>query len=610
MAYTASKEGAVPGRVYWLAVVVGLFMLWLLYNAWYLQIVKGDDYLELSDNNRLRAVGIPPLRGLIYDRNGTLLVHNTLSLSLYVVLEDMPKRIAVLDRLAQLIGMDRNEMERRITHKKRVPYQNIKVKSGLSMGEIARVEGHRLELPGVKIEPEFKRTTVYGSMAAHLLGYVGEISSDDLKLEKYAGAKQGDMIGKYGIEQMYDRLIQGSSGRKEIEVDALGQELRQLKVVQPVRGKDLYLTLHWPLQQAAEKALGDRAGAIIAMNPRSGEVLAMVSHPAFDPTLLSSGAAAWDDLVQDKRRPLINRAIQGQYPPGSVFKIVMSTALLEDGTASPLDTVDCPGSFPFGNRVFRDWKEEGHGMVALHRALVESCDVYFYKMGRRLKIDTISEYAHRFGLGEPTGIDLGAEKIGLIPSRQWKRSVLKQPWYPGETLSVAIGQGYVSVTPLQMVRMISAVANNGVRYPARLLHRVYDPQTKTTDKLTPPPGQSLNLSPHTLRTIRDALTGVVSEPSGTAFRSQSQMVSMAGKTGTAQVIAMRAGESRDTPPKINDHAWFVAYAPSEAPTIAVAVLVEHGGHGGSAAAPLARSVVEQYFRGGGPTPLKRGVPST
>src|SRR5581483_217718 len=587
------------GRIYWLFAVIVVASLLLLLRAWHLQVVNGKYYLELSENNRLRFVETPPPRGRIFDRNGALLVNNVPSFNLYVVLEDMPEPKPVLRRLAEMIQMTPEEISRRLALKREDPYAPIKIKDDLSMKEVAVVEGHTLELPGVKIEAEFKRNAIYGPLAAHLLGYVGEISQGQMESGNYANVKRGGIIGQYGIEQTYDAMIRGKPGQKNIEVDALGHERRVLKVMEPVQGDDIFLSLDLNVQKAAEEALGPHPGAIVALDPHTGEVLAMVSHPAFNPNVISKGASSevWEALLKDEKRPLTNRVIHGQYPPGSTFKIVMGAAILETKTATPASRVECRGFLHFGNRNFRDWKKGGHSSVDLHRALVESCDVYFYEMGNRLGIDVISKYSNLFGLGQPTGIALASEKGGLIPSTEWKRRVRKESWFPGETLSVSIGQGYVSATPLQLATMIGAVAGDGVWHAPQLLKKTRNYETGEVNEVKLPEGRRLPISEETLQTIRDALEGVVSDPHGTASKAQSKLVTMGGKTGTAQVIAMKADSQRaaSSSEEFNDHAWFVAFAPVEDPKVAVTVLVENGGHGGATAAPLARSVVEAYL---------------
>jgi penicillin-binding protein 2 len=560
-----------------------------------MQAVQGRYYSELSETNRMRVVPIRAPRGLIYDRSGNLLINNVPGFNLYLVLEDMPsdQREAVIRQLAAYLGISFEEITRRIPQHYDL-YAPIKIKEDLTFREVAMIEAHRLELPGVKIEPEVKRNAIYGTLAAHLLGYVGEIFSSQLESEAFPGLKQGEIVGQYGVEKSFDAQIRGVRGQKSIEVDALGHEVRVVKTVEPTPGNDLYLTLDLEVQKASEQALGPQAGAIVAVDPNNGELLAMASHPAFDPNLLLSrmSVSDWENLIKDPGHPLNNRVIQGQYPPGSTFKIVMAAAGLETKTVSLDDPVFCRGGMPFGNRVFRDWKRGGHGWVSLHRAVVESCDVYFYDLGNRLGIDTIASFSRLFGLGTPTGIDLSSEKSGLIPSTEWKAKTRGERWYPGETLSVSIGQSYVTVTPMQLASMVSA-ATTGLHYRPQILREIRE---STTGRVEPSPaseGRSLSVSKRTLEAIRAALAGVVADPHGTGAAARSKLVSIGGKTGTAQVISDRPGLQKEDHQE--DHAWFVSFAPVDKPKIVVVVLVEHGGHGGAAAAPLAKQVIEAYM---------------
>ncbi len=589
-------------NIYWFfAILIGGLSL-LLLRAWDLQVTSGQHYLRLSENNRLRIIETPPPRGRIYDRHGSLLVNNVPSFNLYLVLGDMQNREDVLNHLTQIIRLSPDKISDQIRMRKNAdPYRPIKIKEDLSMEEVAIIESHGLELPGVKIEAEFKRDAVFGTLAAHLFGYVGEVTLDQLSQEKYKDVRGGTIIGQYGVEESFDSTLRGTPGEKKIEVDALGHERQVIQEKLPLRGDDIFLTLDLHVQKEAEAALSNRPGAIVALDPSNGDVLAMVSHPAFNPNLMSRGVSsnAWQALLKDKERPLTNRVIHGQYPPGSTFKIVMSAAILETETASVSDTIECRGSIRFGKRSFKDWKKWGHGTVDLRRSLVESCDIYYYEMGRALGVDNISRFSHLFGLGEPTGIDLAYEKGGLIPNKAWKQKRFNEPWYPGETLSVSIGQGFVTATPLQLAAMMGAVADKGVWHTPRLLKKTRDYETDAFTEIAPLSGRDLEISGETLTAIRNALEGVVSERHGTASKSQSEYVSIAGKTGTAQVVGREVAESdeneEDIPAILQDHAWFVAFSPVENPEIAVVVLVEHGGHGGSVAAPLARRVIESYF---------------
>jgi len=576
--------------------LIALGLSLLLMRAWYLQIVQGEYYLELSENNRLRVVETPPPRGRIYDRNGAVLVNNPPSNNLYVVPADMPEPEEVIARISKVIGISPEEISNRLKRNKRDPYLPVRIKEDLTMKEVARIEGHRLDLPGVNIQSEFKREAVYGTLAAHLIGYVGEVTQKQLTSGKYENARGGSIIGQYGVEQSFDAILRGTRGQKRIEVDALGHERSVVKVTPPLQGDDIFLTLDLNVQRVAEEALAERRGAIVAMDPRNGEILAMVSHPTFNPNMISKGISskAWKVLIEDANRPLTNRVIHGQYPPGSIYKIVMAAAVLESKTASVMDKITCKGFVRFADRTYRDWKLNGHGQVDLHRSLVESCDVYYYEMGLKLGVDTISQFSYIFGLGRPTGIGLAYEKGGLIPTSEWKKRVYKERWFPGETLSISIGQGFVLTTPLQLVSMISAIAADGVMYPPQILKKIGSHSTQSFETVSSRKGRRLPIASKTIRAIQSALAGVVSDPKGTAKASRSKLVSMGGKTGTAQVVA-RPEDDSELPDHLNDHAWFVAYAPVEDPKIAVVVLVENGGHGGSIAAPLARKIIEAYL---------------
>jgi penicillin-binding protein 2 len=491
------------------------------------------------------------------------------------------------------VGLDEELVRKKLSAKgnKLLPR---KIKDRLSLREATLVESHRFELPGVMIQVESQRNYPAGVTAAHLLGYVGEISGDQLDRAESDDLHQGSIVGQYGVEKSFDRYLRGRAGEKSVEVDALGHEKRAAVVEKPRAGDDLYLTIDLRLQEVAERLLGAESGAIVALDPRSGDVVAMASRPGFDPNVLSRELTAkqWADIVQDEGRPLNNRATQGQYPPGSTFKIVMAAAALETNTVSPSSTVRCTGGYQFGNRLYHDWKADGHGFIELHRALVHSCDVYFYTVGQRMGIDTIATYATQFGLGKETGVELPSERVGIVPSTAWKQKAKGQVWLPGETISASIGQGYVTVTPLQMASLMGTVANKGVLFRPRLVRAVMDRTTAQLQELPAVPKGKVDIKPDTLALIRNALAGVVTE--GTATRAKSALVSIAGKTGTAQTAALRTGPEKDIPKKLRDHAWFVAFAPVESPTIAVAVLAEHMGHGGSAAAPLAKELIEAY----------------
>jgi penicillin-binding protein 2 len=461
------------------------------------------------------------------------------------------------------------------------------------------VETHQFDLPGVELRISPRRNYPQNGTAAHLLGYVGEISPEQLKDLKEKGYGLGDEIGQSGMEKKWEKFLRSRRGGQQVEVDALGRPVRILLERQPVPGKSAFLTLDRDLQETAYRALKGKEGAIVVMEVRSGAILALVSTPAFNPNAFANGMTRkeWRVLAQDEMNPLNNKATRGKYPPGSTFKIVVAIAALEEDLIQPETRIFDPGYFAVGNRKFRGWKKGGHGWVDLHKAIVQSSDVYFYGLGQQLGIDRIARYARTVGLGEKTGVALDGEKDGLIPDSVWKKNRIGQPWFPGDTPSAAIGQGYVSVTPLQMANLMTTIANGGTLYRPWFVRKVESADGTLIQEYGPQKIRTVPMKDSTLVHIRRALRDVVNSRSGTGGKARSGMVGIAGKTGTAQVVAMRNGsvKSEELPYVIRDHAWFVAYAPVEQPEIALAVLVEHGGHGGSAAAPLAKTLIEKYF---------------
>jgi penicillin-binding protein 2 len=590
-----SEFGDLHRRLFILRVGLLLVVALLGLRLWHLQIHEGPYYRDLSENNRTRLVLLEPARGLIYDRHGVLLANNVPSFSLYVMLEDVKDREFLIQQLTDLLGLDPALVRKKMTAKgsKLIPR---KIKDRMTLRDATLVESHRLDMPGVMIQVESQRNYPGGVTAAHLLGYVGEISADQLEKPEFLDLHQGSIVGQYGVEKSYDRHMRGMAGQKSVEVDALGHEKKASVVERPQAGNDLYLTIDVRLQKVAEDLLGEEQGAIVALDPNSGDILAMASRPGFDPNVLSRELTTkqWVEIVQDEGRPLNNRASQGQYPPGSTFKIPMAVAALETKTMSPSSTVFCNGGYQFGKRLYHDWKASGHGYVDLHNALVHSCDVYFYTIGQRMGIDVMAEFGKDFGLGKATGVELPSERSGIMPSTAWKQKAKNEQWLPGETISAAIGQGYVTVTPLQMASLVGTVANDGVNYRPRLVQAVMDRTSGNLQELPAVPRGKINAKPETFRVIKDALADVVTK--GTATKAKSSVVTIGGKTGTAQVAALRTGPEENIPKKFRDHAWFVAFAPVESPKIAVAVLAEHMGHGGATAAPLAKEVIETYMK--------------
>lgn len=584
-------------RAFLTVALVGFLVLGL--RLWHLQIISGEEFSRLSKHNRIRIREIPASRGMILDQRGRILVDNRPSFEVLLVPEDIVDIEKTAESLHRILDITPEEVKRKVEiDNHRPPFKPVRIQSDINRLHLALLESHKLDLPGLIVDVAPRRAYTYGTMASHLLGHLGEIDSRELTQNQFNNYHMGDLIGKYGVEQKWERFLKGIDGGRQVEVDASGRELKVLQRVEPHPGNNVYLTIDLELQNTCEHLIREKEGVIVAMNPRNGHILAMVSHPPFDPSLFAGGInhSDWEVLIQNPFHPLQNRAIQGQYAPGSVFKIITMAAGLEEGVISPQEVLHCRGSYRFGNRYYRCWRKGGHGKVKLHRALVESCDVFFYQVGQRLGIDTLAKYAKGFGLGKSTGITLRDEKPGLIPSSEWKKKAYGEVWYGGETLSCAIGQGFVLVTPLQLLNLISSISNGGMLYRPQIVERIERTNGKVLKSYPPAPIGKIPLCRENLQLIQRALYGVVNEPHGTGRIARIKGVDLAGKTGTAQVISLREDvKDEDVPHEYRDHAWFVAYAPVENPIISVAVLVEHGGHGASAAAPLAREVMKKYF---------------
>jgi penicillin-binding protein 2 len=538
---------------------------------------------------------------LILDRNGVILVDNYPSYELTVIREDVDDLEELIGELARLLHKSRTEMEAAFDGIRRRPaFKPFLVFKDLTWKDLVTIETHRFELPGVMITVKPRRRYLHDGLAAHVIGYLGEVTAAQLDREAYSDHRMGDLAGQYGLEMELERHLHGRRGRRLVEVDASGRVLNVIKNIDPEPGDNVYLTLDARLQEVAQTALGDQVGAAVALDPNTGEVLVLASAPTFNQSDFVQGISPekWRALVDNPFHPLENRAISGQYPPGSTFKIVSAAAALEEEVVTPQSIIYCPGHYPFGNRVFHCWKKGGHGGVDLHRSLKESCDVYYYDVGRRLGIDRLADYSRRFGLGSRTGVGLSSEKAGLVPTKDWKMRRFKNPWMQGETLSVVIGQGYNLATPLQMAQVVSVVANGGVLYRPQLVEKIASAGGEIIQGYQPEKIRELDLEPQTLDLIKKALVGVVNEPGGTGRRARVEGVTVGGKTGTSQVVALkkfRHVPEKDLPYKYRDHAWFVAFAPAEKPEIAVAVVLEHAGHGGSAAAPVAQKILDAFF---------------
>ncbi len=580
--------------------VLAAFAL-LMTRLIYLQLVEGKEYRRLSEINSIRLHDIDAPRGLIFDRHSQMLVDNRPSFDLHIILKDAKPLGETLENLGRLMGETPEYLQDRIKNsKRRGAYKPILLKEDIGRDTLAAIEVHKYELPGVVVRILPRRHYLFGQLGAHLIGYVGEINQEELQRKGYADLKAGDFIGKFGIENSYEGTLRGKRGGRQVEVNANGQVVRILNTVEAQAGNDIVLTIDKTLQETAEQLLVERAGAVVAVDPQNGEILAMASNPTFDSNMFVVGMSheQWNALISNPFRPLENKAIQAEYPPASTYKIITAMAGLEEGVIDAGTTFFCPGHYRYGNRVYRCWKRVGHGEVDVVKALRESCDVYFYQVGEALGVDRLAWYAKACGLGDLSGIKLNQESKGLIPTAAWKRKRTGESWQGGETLSVAIGQGFDLVTPLQMAALAAAVGNGGTRFKPQLLKKMPNNDNLVSTVNQPEVAGQLPASADTLALIHKGLWEVVNDRHGTAWASRLKGAEFSGKTGTAQVVGLPPVGSQDEV-LLNelhkDHAWFVAYAPSQNPRIAVAVMVEHGEHGSSAAAPIAREIIRTYL---------------
>jgi len=593
--------GAFRKRFKIVFVVVAIMISFLIIRMWHLQVFRGDELRQKSENNSVRLRKIKPLRGLILDTNGQVLVDNQPSFDIIFV----PNRSRNIDNVAYKL---KNLLAARsLAFNSEIPFLGkkgwfppVKLDKNISVEKLAVVETHASDLPGVTVEVVPVRKYLSGEMTAHIIGYTGEISPEELKKDTTGSLGIGDIIGKDGLEKYLDEYIKGKSGAEQVEVNVLGKEIKVIGKIEPVSGYNAVLTIDSSLQKVAWDALKDKAGAVAVIDPRNGAVLALVSTPSFDPNLFNGGISFddWEKLSTDPSHPMGNRAISGQYPPGSTYKLFVAAAALEEGIITPDTSFTCNGSFTLGNRTYKCWNKKGHGRISLHRAIVESCDVYFYNVGKLVGVDKIAEYAYAFGLGRATGIDLPREKNGLIPTSEWKLSRFKEIWQLGETISISIGQGFDLVTPIQLVNAYAALANGGTIYKPRIVKRIETADGRILKTFEPEPKSTLPLSKETMDILTHALWGVVNENGGTGQALRRKEADVCGKTGTAQVVGLPDNENarkRIISAKFRDHALFVCFAPYKNPEIAIAVIAENAGHGGSAAAPIARKITDAYF---------------
>jgi len=592
-------------RVVAALVIMALALLGLIGRMFYLQVVQHELYTTESEDNRVKIVALPPNRGLIFDRNGVPLADNLPSYHLEITPEQVKDMDVTLRALSAVVELRDEDLERfRNLLKRTRRFDAVPLRFHLSEEEVARFSINRHRFPGADIAVRLSRHYPLGKYAVQPVGYVGRIDENELQTLDPANYSGTTHNGKIGIEKSYENRLHGTVGYQQVETNAQGRVLRVLETTPPVAGQNLYLNIDYRLQVIAEAALGDYNGALVAIDPNTGGVLALVSTPGYDPEPFVNGidSASYKALQTDPGKPLYNRALRGQYPPGSTIKPFMGLAGLAMGAIEAEHSVFCPGFFqlPGVAHKYRDWRHQGHGTIALHDAIIQSCDVYFYRLALSLGIDRIGDFLSRFGLGSNTGIDVLEEKAGLLPSREWKRRARKQDWYQGETLITGIGQGYLLTTPLQLASATATLAMRGQRYAPRLLRATQDPGGSTL-KLVPPVAQAKvdGVTPDAWQQVIDAMSGVVNSARGTARTiGVNAPYLIAGKTGTAQVLGIKQGAKYNEDAldrKYRDHALFVAFAPIEQPRIAVAVIVENGGHGGSVGAPMVRTVMDQYL---------------
>jgi len=587
-------------------VLIVLLMAGLAVRLGYLQVSLYDHYRTLSSENRVKLVPLPPTRGLIYDRNGVLLADNYPTYSLEITpdqVRDLDRTLEDLKLVVPITDEDLQRFHRARRQQRR--FDSIPIRVKLDDEEVARFAVVRHRFPGVDIQARLLRRYPEGDRAVHVLGYVGRINQQEqeqIDAASYAGSTH---IGKLGIERNYEAELHGEVGLQQVEVNALGRVIRVLETRAPEPGKNLRLHLDMGLQEAALEALGDETGAAVAIDPKTGGVLALVSKPGYDPNPFVEGisGALYKQLRDDPEKPLYNRALRGLYPPGSTIKPFVALAGLELGAVSAGQNKFCPGFYqlPGQSHRYRDWKKGGHGVVDLNKAIVESCDVYFYDLAHDLGIDRLQKFLSGFSFGRKTGIDLTEELGGLLPSREWKERARRQPWYPGETLIVGIGQGYLLTTPLQLASAAATLANGGRYVAPRVAAAIEAPDgSLSVPAPQPPPVQLPVRSRASWEDVTQGMLDVVEGQRGTARRIRTDAYRIAGKTGTAQVFTVGQAEEYDEDKidkKLRDHALFIAFAPVEDPRIAVAVLIEHGGHGGSVAAPIARRIMDVYLMG-------------
>ena len=596
-------------RIAFAAGVVLLCFTILIGRFVYLQLVQHDYYKTRAEDNRISLVPVTPNRGVIVDRNGTVLARNYSAFTLEITPSKVDDLEATIDALGEFVEIQPKDRKRfKKLREESKTFESLPIRTRLTDVEVARFAANRYRFPGVEVKARLFRQYPLGATASHALGYIGRINDRDIdtieRNEQTANYKGTDHIGKTGIVQKYEFHLHGETGYEQIEVDAGGRAVRSLSRVPPVPGNNLTLTIDAKLQEITEKVFGDRRGALVAIEPSTGGILALVSTPTYDPNLFVDGIRTddWDDLNNSPDKPMVNRALNGAYPPGSTFKPFMALAGLELGKRTPQQAISDPGFFNFGGHTFMDDKKGGHGIVDMYKSIVQSCNTYYFGLANDLGIDNIARFMGPFGFGSRTGVDIEGESEGVLPSPEWKKRRFKRPeqqkWFAGETISVGIGQGYNAYTPIQLAQAMATLANDGVMFRPHLVKYITDSKTGEKTMIEPQPLRTLPLKPENIATIKHAMVGVNKEGTGArAFAGAGYEVG--GKTGTAQVYSLKGSSyNRDKVKKdLRDHALYIAFAPADKPKIALAVLVENGGFGAQSAAPIARLVMDYYLLG-------------
>jgi len=594
-------------RLGWFSLPVVLIFLTLAARLWQLQIIQGPQYALEADRNRIRSLDIVAPRGTIVDRNNIPLVENRPSYNIVLYREYMVDPAATAAFVTGNLGLEADEFESTLRKGRKTPfYRPVIIKQDVGIDDISTVEAHRRDHPDIQLAPQPRRLYRYGRIAAHVLGYVGEVSEEEMASPVFQGTRPGAIVGKSGVERVYNRSLTGTDGTRRVLVDSLGRELGEVGAVESVIGGELRLTLDLALQTVVENLLQDRVGAIVVMDPRNGEILAMASAPAFDPNRFSSRLSEedWNELVGNPDHPLQNRAIQNSYSPGSIFKLIMALTGLEEGFIEADTRVYCSGAAQYYNRVFRCWSK-GHGFMNLESAIANSCNVFFYELGQRMGIEKIAQQGSALGIGARTGVDLPGERAGIMPSPEWKQRVRGDRWYAGETISVAIGQGAVSTTPLQLLRAISAIALDGRLVTPHVIRHADRVDAAGHDW----PAKDLGFRSDQIHRIRDGMWASVNA-GGTGARARVEGLDICGKTGTVQIVGSEAARLAAADSELLvDHSWFVGFANRDNPEIAVAVFVEHGGKGGAAAAPLAKEIFQAYLGERVQQPITQALPA-